>query len=311
MTATDPGIDSISFILNDNLVGTDPATSGPRALTTSLGYFADNTLIPYTAYALDKDGAWSTPAYSNFTVLNVAPTLTEFVLSSDIIYEGQSVSGSLAATDPGADWLNFYVNDTYVGTDLLTTGTRLMSTGLGTFYDEGDYTFTGIAQDKDNAFSNPLIKPLKVLNLAPTITQLTENLVVKTNELFDFSAAATDPGIYDLLSYDWDFNMDGVFDDFTGATGQWSWAEEGIRQVGVRVSDNDGGEAYGTLTVETVATQTVPDPTEPSNPPDPTEPSNPVTPEPVPDPSSTLGVLAFGIFGVGTLLKRKHDIKES
>jgi hypothetical protein len=195
-----------------------------------------------------------------------------------------------------------------------------MSTGLGTFYDEGDYTFTGIAQDKDNAYSNPLTKPLKVLNLAPTITQLTENLVVKTNELFDFAAAATDPGIYDLLSFNWDFNMDGVFDDFTGATGQWSWAEEGIHQVGLEVSDGDGGSTYATFLVETVATQTVPEPTEPSNPPEPeqpsnppepTEPSNPVTPEPVPDPSSTLGVLAFGIFGVGALLKRKHDIKES
>jgi len=284
ISATDPGADSISFFLNDTFVGTDPNTSGTRSLSPNLGFFADNTYIPYTGYALDKDGDWSTPAYSGLTVLNLPPTLTDFNLSSDTIYQGQSVSASLYATDPGADSINFFVNGSYVGVDPITSGIRSVGTNLGTFTDVGDYTFTGLAQDKDSAFSNPLIRTLKVLNVAPTITQLTENLIVKQNELFDFAAAAIDPGIHDLLTFDWDFNMDGVFDDFIGASGQWFFEEEGTHQIGLLVSDGKGGYTSGSFTVEV---------------------------EKVPEPGSVLGVLAFGAFGAGAVLRRKHQKAET
>jgi chitodextrinase len=279
ISATDPGADSVSFFLNGNFVGNDPNTSGTRSLSPNLGYFADNTYIPYTGYALDKDGAWSNPASSGLTVLNLPPTLTEFNLSSDTIYQGQSVSASLDATDPGADSINFFVNGNFVGTDPNTSGIRSVGTNLGTFTDVGEYTFTGLAQDKDTAFSNPLIRTLKVLNVAPTITQLTENLIVKQKELFDFAAAATDPGIHDLLTFDWDFNMDGIF-DFTSSSGQWSFGEPGTYKVGLRVSDDKGGYTSSSFTVEV---------------------------ERVPEPGSVLGVLAFGAFGAGAVLKRKQQ----
>jgi len=279
ISATDPGADSVSFFLNGNFVGTDPNTSGTRAVVANLGYFADNTYIPYTGYAVDKDGDWSNTASSGLTVLNLPPTLTEFNLSSDTIYQGQSVSASLYATDPGADSINFFVNGNFVGTDPNTSGIRSVGTNLGTFTDVGEYTFTGIAQDKDTAFSNPLIRTLKVLNVAPTITQLTENLIVKQNELFDFAAAATDPGTRDLLTFDWDFNMDGIF-DFTSSTGQWSFGEPGTYKVGLRVSDDKGGYTSGSFTVEV---------------------------ERVPEPGSALGVLAFGAFSAGAVLRRKQQ----
>jgi chitodextrinase len=211
--------------------------------------------------------------------LNLPPTLTEFNLSSDTIYQGQSVSASLDATDPGADSINFFVNGNFVGTDPNTSGIRSVGTNLGTFTDVGDYTFTGLSQDKDGAFSNPLIRTLKVLNVAPTITQLTENLIVKQKELFDFAAAATDPGIHDLLTFDWDFNMDGIF-DFTSSSGQWSFGEPGTYKVGLRVSDDKGGYTSSSFTVEV---------------------------ERVPEPGSVLGVLAFGAFGAGAVLKRKQQ----
>lgn len=279
ISATDPGADPISFFLNGNFVGNDPNTSGTRSLSPNLGYFADNTYIPYTGYALDKDGAWSNPASSGLTVLNLPPTLSEFNLSSDTIYQGQSVSASLYATDPGADSINFFVNGNFVGTDPNTSGIRSVGTNLGTFTDVGDYTFTGIAQDKDSAFSNPLIRTLKVLNVAPTITQLTENLIVKQNELFDFVAAATDPGILDPLTFEWDFNMDGI-PDFTSSSGQLSFAEPGTYKIGLRVSDDKGGYTSGSFTVEV---------------------------ERVPEPGSVLGVLTFGAFAAGAVLRRKQQ----
>ena len=285
MSATDPGADSISFWLNGNNMGTDVSTTGIRSINTNLGYFADNGYIPYTGYAVDDDDGQSTPVSSGLTVLNVAPTLNRFRLSNRVIYEGQSVSARLFATDPGADGQTFFVNGNPVGTSGKISGIRGTRTNLGTFADEGTFTFTAIARDKDLAYSNTLEKKLRVLNVAPTITELSDNLIVNTNDLFDFSAAATDPGIYDLLTYDWDFNGDGIFDDFTGTSGQWSFADAGIYDVTLRVSDGDGGVDYRSFTVETVTAQGVP------------------------EPSSVLGVLAFSAFGAGAAWKRKKQRK--
>ncbi len=86
--------------------------------------------------------------------------------------------------------------------------------------------------------------------------------------------------INDILSFDWDFNNDGVYDDFTGNSGQWSFAKDGLHTIGVRVSDGDGGFAEGSLDVKV---------------------------ERVPEHSSVLSVLAFGAFGAGFLRKRQQQ----
>jgi len=279
VNATDPGEGAIAFFLNGRPLGTDFTRAGTRSINTNLGYFADNGDYYYTAQARDEEGNYSNPVTSILKVLNVPPTLTAFNLSSDTIYQGQSVSGLLQATDPGADSINFWINDKYVGTDGNTSGTRSLGTNLGTFIDVGDYKFTGLSQDKDGAFSNSLTRTLKVLNVAPTITQLTGNLIVKQNELFDFAATAIDPGIHDLLTYNWDFNLDGLFDDFQGPRGNWSFATAGKYQVKLRVSDNNGGYTDDFFTVEV---------------------------EKVPEPSSVLAVLAFGAFSAGSLWQHQR-----
>lgn len=302
LSATDPGEDAITFFLNGGNVGTDFRRGGTRSVGSNLGFFADNGVHTYTAHARDEDGNWSVPVSSTLTVLNVAPTLTAFDLSSTTINEGQSASAQLYATDPGADGQTFFINGNSVGADGRTAGTRTVGTSLGTFADEGTFTFTGYAQDKDAAWSNPLTRSLTVLNVAPTITQLTQDLTVMTDEWFDFTAAATDPGIYDLLSFDWDFNMDGIFDDFTGASGQWSFADAGTYEVGLRVSDGDGGFAYGSFQVDAVAQAAEPEPE-----PEPEPEVNPTESESIPEPGSVLGLLVFGAFGVGAWLKRDRQ----
>ncbi len=285
ISATDPGADSISFSLNGSNVGTDASTSGTRSVNANLGSFADNGYIPYTAEAVDKDGGVSTPVYGGLTVLNVPPTLTRFKLSKHVIDEGQSVLGRLFATDPGADYETFFVNGNNVGTDLKTSGTRSVRTDLGIFDTPGKYTFTGVVQDKDGAFSQTITKTIWVKDVPPTITQLTGNLSVNTDDLFDFSASATDPGTNEILTYSWDLNGDGLYDDFTGLSGEWSFEDAGTHQVGVQVCDNYGGCTDDSFIVETTA------------------------PQAVPEPGSALGVLVFGVFGAGAALKRKQQRK--
>ena len=285
ISATDPGADSISFFLNNNYVGTDASTSGTRSVNANLGYFADNGYIPYTAYAVDKDGGVSAPVNGGLTVLNVPPKLTRFHLSSNVIYQGQSVSALLSARDPGADGETFFINGKKVGTNPKTSGTRWMYTTLGTFTDVGTYDFTAISRDKDRAFSRRKTATLTVLNAPPSITNLTGDLTVNLGEAFDFTATATDPGVNDLLTYSWDLNNDGVYDDFTGMDGEWSFGDAGTHLISLQVADGNGGYAYSQFTVQTVANQTIPT-------------------QSVPESSSALGLLALSAFGVGSGLKR-------
>lgn len=281
LSATDPGLyDDITFFVNGSNIGTDSTrTTGARTITTNLGTFNDDTVVTYTAVARDKDNAYSNTVTRTVTVRNVPPTLTAFNLSSETIDQGQYASGNLSATDPGADPITFLINGNSVGTDPSTSGTRSQSTNLGLFKKPGTYTFKAQAKDDDGGFSNIVEKTLTVKNLPPTITSLIAPLIVQSGHLFDFAATATDPGD-DILTYGWDFGNSGLFKDFTGSSGQWSFDRDGIYKVGLRVSDGYGGFAYRYFQIESV-----------------------------PEPSSTLGMLALGALGVGSLLKRRQQQK--
>ena len=56
------------------------------------------------------------------------------------------------------------------------------------------------------------------------------------------AANSTDPD-GQALSYAWDLDADGAFDDATGVGPSWTWAEEGTRLVAVMVTDADGAES--------------------------------------------------------------------
>jgi PKD repeat protein len=53
----------------------------------------------------------------------------------------------------------------------------------------------------------------------------------------------------DTLTYDWDLDDDGSFDDGTGSVVTYTWATTGIYTVTLRVNDGDGGIATDETTV--------------------------------------------------------------
>jgi hypothetical protein len=280
ISATDPGrYDDITFFLNGTNRGTDTTdTTGTRSIVTSLGTFSDNGSFTYNATSRDSDGAISNNSITRtVTVLNVAPTLFNFALSSYEIFEGQSISAFLEAIDPGADAISFLINGNSVGTNSATSGIRSLNVGLG-FEDDGIFNITGQAKDDDGGLSSILSRSLKVLNVAPTINSLTSGLFGRQ---LNFTAVATDPGINDLLNFEWDFDGDGEYNDFFGSSGSWNFAKNGLYNIGLRVSDGDGGFAYKSLEVAVS----------------------------VPESSSILGILALGAFGAGSTLKRKKGVK--
>jgi hypothetical protein len=221
--------------------------------STGTWSFADNGINTIGLRVSDNNSIFDSSAL--VTVNNVNPTLTSLDLSHSTLLEGESASVSLTATDPGADPISFLLNNNLITTDNKTSGTRQANLDLGIFTDDGTFTYTGIAEDKDGGRSESITKTLTVLNVAPSITSLTENILVKEGELFNFAATATDPGINDILTYSWDLNNDGIYDDFTGNSGQWSFSNNSLNTIGLRVSDGDGGFDFGqfNVTVENVA----------------------------------------------------------
>ena len=284
LSATDIDPEPLKFFLNDELVGTDPATSGIRSISTTLGPFVDEGTFKNTAYVKDSTDKESEIATQTVTVQNVAPTITQ--ITSDLtINEGSLFNFAALAFDPGVlDVLSYEWDldgDGFYGDFIGQTGQHV-------FPQNGSYKLGLRVSDEDGGVTEGGFN-VDVQNVAPSITQLTNDLTVKPNELFDFFADAIDPGILDQLSFDWDLNSDGVFNDFTGKKGQWLFTEPGLFDIALRVSDGDGGEAFQSFTVISV-----------------NEPS--VT---VPEPSSAFGVLSFSLFGLSTFLKRNHRKKDN
>lgn len=181
-----------------------------------------------------------------YDVVNAPPIVT-LPLNADptTIDEGEFVDLAFGARDPNPlDPLIFRINGEDVG---FATGRGLISVQRE-FFDEGVFTFRGtVTDDVDTVDAGTAT--VTVRNVAPRITSLTRDLEVLQGRTFAFQAAATDPGRNDVLTFRWDLDNDGQFDDFTGGSGRWSFYRPGQFRVSVRVDDGDGGAATGSFVV--------------------------------------------------------------
>jgi hypothetical protein len=119
-----------------------------------------------------------------------------------------------------------------------------------TYYQDGSYnaSLKGSGQvlkkagKKDTYFGYTvdLSTRVNVANVAPTINlaSLSFAPLITEGTAFTFNATATDPGLYDALVYQWDFNSDGIW-DATGQNPTFTFAEVGQYTGRVRVSDDD------------------------------------------------------------------------
>ncbi|MDY6805861.1 MAG: PKD domain-containing protein [Cyanobacteriota bacterium] len=184
-----------------------------------------------------------------FTERSVAPNLYDFDLSNNTINEGSSATAYLKASDPNKDAISFFLNGRNIGTDYDKSGTRSQSEYLGIFRDEGTHTYRARARDEDGKYSNTRTRTLTVRNVDPTIINITQDLQIYPEMVFDFAADASDPGRLDVLTYNWDLDNDGIYDDFTGKNGKYSFSEPGNHTVKLQVADGDGGFAYDSFNV--------------------------------------------------------------
>jgi hypothetical protein len=92
-----------------------------------------------------------------------------------------------------------------------------------------------------------------VNNTAPAldISSLTWAPYLTLNDAFEFSAAASDPGAYDTLTYEWDFNYDGSFNaDKSGSSIRHAYSTIGTHVGAVRVFDGKDYSQLATFNVD-------------------------------------------------------------
>lgn len=274
--STDPGEDVHYFNVTVEGVGSYDAGNDSSLSGTRSSSDVDVTQYQQGSYTVRydvSDGEETTTQWRTLNVTNAPPSITSAVLNGvdDInpiyVFEGDQVLAQLVSTDPGEDGHSFSVtvnggpelDGSYDGT---TSGTRFSSLVDVTQYQDGSYTVQfGATDDQDTTTTT---REFIVFNVAPTITDSPVDSIVdfSVTSVFDFLADGYDPGTLDTLTYFWDLNGDGFYDDFTGASGSFDFASLGlpdgtILNLGVMVTDDDDLD-IASFTVQLV---NVPEPT--------------------------------------------------
>jgi hypothetical protein len=165
--------------------------------------------------------------------------------SRTTINEGESFVLSLSATDANsADPLLVRLN----GADVFFGAGSVAYSGQFTAEDDGILTYTAQVLDDEATVSGGTVS-VTVRNLPPVITGHSPDRLVETGEPVSFQVTATDPGVRDILSYGWDLDNDGAYDDATGSRPTYTFTTAGLYNVGVRVTDGDGGAATAQMRV--------------------------------------------------------------
>jgi large repetitive protein len=232
VTYSDPGIKDTHTITWNFSDGAAPVTgvTNPNHTFTKAG--TNNVTVTVT----DNDGA-STTKSIQIAVTNVAPTITNLNIPTNI-NEGQSVTLTATATDPGNDTLiyNWYIN----GATTPVVGQTINYT----FPDNGIYPVKLDVIDTDGAITTQSVN-LTVNNVAPTIVSIVKPTTIKEGESVSFTANAIDPGINDALTYSWDFG-----DHTPAVTGQnvtHTFADNGNYNIVLTVTDKDGAATTQTV----------------------------------------------------------------
>ena len=172
------------------------------------------------------------------------------------IGEGASLaldgSGSVDAVTYAWDLDNDGAYDDASGVSPTVPWATLQGLGLN---DDGNYTISLLATDLA-ASEDTSSSIVTITNVAPSIASAPPVTIDEGNSAA-FSATGTDPSPVDALSYFWDVDNDGFYDDATGASPTVSWAglealgvnDDGTYTVGLRITDDDGGTVTGTTTL--------------------------------------------------------------
>jgi PKD repeat protein len=195
-----------------------------------------------------SDGVLSSTATTTVTVNNVPPAVDAGPDQTVDVNTLVTFAGSF--TDPGAQ-------DTHVigwtfGDGSNASGTL---TPTHTFLTANQFTVTLTVTDDDGGVgSDTLVVTVRQPNRPPVADAGGPYTVNEGATVTLTGAGSSDPDPGTTLSYAWDLDLDGQYDDATGVTAPYVGGDDGVRTVGLRVSDGSlSATDTATVTVQNVA----------------------------------------------------------
>ncbi len=233
-TVLEPGSDTLTYEwdFGDDVYSTEPTPSH---------MYEDNGPFTVTLKVEDDDGGIGSDSLI-VTVANVGPTVS---LGPDLIVdEGITIPLSANAIDPSpVDVLTYEW-------DLDNDGEYDDETGQSVSWnaeDDGEYTISVRVTDDDDGVGTDSLM-IKVTNIPP-IAFLGPDLTIDEGETVTLSVASYEPCPLDVLTYEWDFDNDGEYDDETGQSVSWNGDDDGEYTISVRVTDDDGGVGMDSMKI--------------------------------------------------------------
>jgi PKD repeat protein len=111
----------------------------------------------------------------------------------------------------------------------------------------GTDTFTYTVTDSDGLTSNTATVNITVNNIAPVITVITGDTTTTEGTSASFNATATDPGILDTHTIDWDFGDGNTTTSLLNPS--HIYTQNGSYTVTLTITDKDGAVSNDTITV--------------------------------------------------------------
>ena len=221
-------------------------------LTSTSHVYPDNGSFTVALRVKDTALKVSSESTATVTVGNVPP-------NADV--------GGPYAVDEGS-LLTFEWDFTYDGATFNIDATGDDLTGPSTTYPDDGANTVALRVRDDETTSVESTAAVTISNVLPT-PDAGGPYVVTAGDSLTYAGSATDPG-NDTLTYEWDFEYDGVtFDTSGGATDSgidltgpsYTYTTDGIYTVALRVQDDEGASAVVTAQVTVNPSGAVPTPT--------------------------------------------------
>jgi len=192
--------------------------------------WTDEGSYQVTASVRDAEGALVERS-ATLIVNNVTPTLDS--AEQGTFTEGDAFTLAATASDPGADTLTI----TWDFGDVQLVGANISHT----INDNGSFPVTVTVDDGDGG-SDSVTRTIVIENADPVISSFPTANGLEASAVA-FSAVVTDKGA-DELTYAWDFG-DGNTLSTAVPNASHTYADDGVYDVSLTVTDDDGGSASG------------------------------------------------------------------